>query len=153
MDKAKPLFSWRKHWAHRFGTAPFLPMSRAEMDALGWDACDIILVTGDAYVDHPSFQQGRGWWRGAGGAKQQAAAAIAVAVGFATKRHTHRKVELGHALHQGLTGRGGLGFGQPGQGQQGPGQLCGGHADGGVFQLRLLGAGAERWVGEGVDAL
>ncbi|MCW8886989.1 MAG: YgiQ family radical SAM protein, partial [Motiliproteus sp.] len=35
--------------------APFLPMSRQEMDALGWDACDIILVTGDAYVDHPSF--------------------------------------------------------------------------------------------------
>lgn len=55
MDKAKPLFSWRKHWAHRFGTAPFLPMSRAEMDVLGWDACDVILVTGDAYVDHPSF--------------------------------------------------------------------------------------------------
>jgi hypothetical protein len=36
-------------------TAPFLPMSRAEMDKLGWDSCDIILVTGDAYVDHPSF--------------------------------------------------------------------------------------------------
>ena len=35
--------------------APFLPMSRAEMDALGWDVCDIILVTGDAYIDHPSF--------------------------------------------------------------------------------------------------
>ena len=35
--------------------APFLPMCRAEMDALGWDACDIVLVTGDAYVDHPSF--------------------------------------------------------------------------------------------------
>ncbi len=35
--------------------APFLPMSRAEMDALGWDACDIILVTGDCYIDHPSF--------------------------------------------------------------------------------------------------
>ena len=35
--------------------APFLPMSRTEMDALGWDACDIVLVTGDAYVDHPSF--------------------------------------------------------------------------------------------------
>ncbi len=34
---------------------PFLPMSRAEMDALGWDECDIILVTGDAYIDHPSF--------------------------------------------------------------------------------------------------
>ena len=30
-------------------------MSRAEMDALGWDSCDIIVVTGDAYVDHPSF--------------------------------------------------------------------------------------------------
>jgi uncharacterized radical SAM protein YgiQ len=30
-------------------------MSRAEMNALGWDACDIVLVTGDAYVDHPSF--------------------------------------------------------------------------------------------------
>jgi uncharacterized radical SAM protein YgiQ len=35
--------------------APFLPMSRAEMTALGWDACDIVIVTGDAYVDHPSF--------------------------------------------------------------------------------------------------
>lgn len=35
--------------------APFLPTSRAEMDALGWDACDVILVTGDAYIDHPSF--------------------------------------------------------------------------------------------------
>ncbi|MDZ4869482.1 MAG: YgiQ family radical SAM protein [Alphaproteobacteria bacterium] len=35
--------------------APFLPMSRAEMEALGWDECDVIVVTGDAYVDHPSF--------------------------------------------------------------------------------------------------
>ncbi|WP_024879582.1 YgiQ family radical SAM protein [Methylosinus sp. LW3] len=52
---AKPLFSYRKHWAHRFGVAPFLPMSRAEMETLGWDSCDIILVTGDAYIDHPSF--------------------------------------------------------------------------------------------------
>ena len=51
----KPLFSYRKYWAKRFGVAPFLPMSRAEMDALGWDSCDVILVTGDAYVDHPSF--------------------------------------------------------------------------------------------------
>ena len=51
----KPLFSYRKYWAQRFGTAPFLPMSRAEMDQLGWDECDIILVTGDAYIDHPSF--------------------------------------------------------------------------------------------------
>ena len=51
----RPLFGYRKFWAHRFGPAPFLPMSRAEMDALGWDSCDIILVTGDAYIDHPSF--------------------------------------------------------------------------------------------------
>src|SRR5450432_1708791 len=35
--------------------ATFLPMSRAEMDLLGWDSCDVIVVTGDAYVDHPSF--------------------------------------------------------------------------------------------------
>ncbi len=51
----RPLFSWRKFWAQRFGPAPFLPMSRAEMDRLGWDSCDIILITGDAYIDHPSF--------------------------------------------------------------------------------------------------
>ncbi len=51
----KDIFSHRKYWASRFGTAPFLPMSRAEMDKLGWEECDIILVTGDAYVDHPSF--------------------------------------------------------------------------------------------------
>jgi uncharacterized radical SAM protein YgiQ len=55
MDSPKNLFSYRKFWASRFGTAPFLPMSVEEMDALGWDACDIVLVTGDAYVDHPSF--------------------------------------------------------------------------------------------------
>ncbi len=55
MLDAKPLFSYRKYWAQRFGTAPFLPMSRAEMDQLGWESCDIILVTGDAYIDHPSF--------------------------------------------------------------------------------------------------
>ena len=35
--------------------APFLPMTRQEMEALGWDQCDVIIVTGDAYVDHPSF--------------------------------------------------------------------------------------------------
>jgi len=52
---AKPLTSYKPYWAKRFGTAPFLPMSRAEMDQLGWDSCDIIIVTGDAYVDHPSF--------------------------------------------------------------------------------------------------
>ena len=52
---AKPLTSYRKYWAARFGTAKFLPTSRAEMEALGWDSCDIIIITGDAYVDHPSF--------------------------------------------------------------------------------------------------
>ncbi|PXW97943.1 putative radical SAM protein YgiQ [Sphaerotilus hippei] len=51
----KTLTSYRPFWAKRFGVAPFLPMSRAEMDRLGWDSCDIIVVTGDAYVDHPSF--------------------------------------------------------------------------------------------------
>ena len=52
---AKPITSYRKYWASRFGTSKFLPMTRAEMDQLGWDSCDIIIVTGDAYVDHPSF--------------------------------------------------------------------------------------------------
>ena len=55
MNAPKPLFSYRRHWAAKFGTAPFLPMSRDEMDLLGWDSCDVVLVTGDAYVDHPSF--------------------------------------------------------------------------------------------------
>ena len=49
------LFGHKKFWAKRFGVAPWLPMSRREMDALGWDSCDVILVTGDAYIDHPSF--------------------------------------------------------------------------------------------------
>jgi uncharacterized radical SAM protein YgiQ len=51
----RALTAWRPYWAKRFGPAPFLPMSRAEMDRLGWDSCDVIVVTGDAYVDHPSF--------------------------------------------------------------------------------------------------
>ena len=55
MQAAREISGYRKHWAARFGTAPFLPMSRAEMDLLGWDSCDVIIVTGDAYVDHPSF--------------------------------------------------------------------------------------------------
>jgi uncharacterized radical SAM protein YgiQ len=55
INAPKPLFSYRRHWAHRYGTAPFLPATREEMETLGWDQCDIILVTGDAYVDHPSF--------------------------------------------------------------------------------------------------
>lgn len=51
----KHLFSYPKYWAECYGRAKFLPMSRQEMDQLGWDSCDIIIVTGDAYVDHPSF--------------------------------------------------------------------------------------------------
>ncbi|MGA7825610.1 MAG: YgiQ family radical SAM protein, partial [Steroidobacteraceae bacterium] len=55
MQTARDIAGYRKHWAERFGTAPFLPMSRAEMELLGWDSCDVIIVSGDAYVDHPSF--------------------------------------------------------------------------------------------------
>jgi uncharacterized radical SAM protein YgiQ len=33
----------------------FLPISKEDLDGRDWDACDIILVTGDAYVDHPSY--------------------------------------------------------------------------------------------------
>jgi uncharacterized radical SAM protein YgiQ len=49
------LFSRRKHWAKRFLPAPVLPMTPEEMEELGWDSCDVIIVSGDAYVDHPSF--------------------------------------------------------------------------------------------------
>ena len=52
---AKPLSSYRKYWAARFGVAKFLPTTRAEMEVLGWDSCDVVIVVGDAYVDHPSF--------------------------------------------------------------------------------------------------
>src|SRR4051812_16463341 len=55
MTAPRGLFSYRPYWAQRFGIAPFLPTTRAEMDELGWDGCDVILVTGDAYIDHPSF--------------------------------------------------------------------------------------------------
>ncbi len=55
MQSHKSLTAYRPYWAKRFGVAPFLPMSRAEMEALGWDSCDVVLVTGDAYIDHPSF--------------------------------------------------------------------------------------------------
>ncbi|MCG8668736.1 MAG: YgiQ family radical SAM protein [Pseudomonadales bacterium] len=55
MQPSKNLFSYPHYWAECFGTAKFLPMSRKEMDELGWDSCDIIIISGDAYVDHPSF--------------------------------------------------------------------------------------------------
>ncbi len=37
---------------------PPLPATRKEMDARGWDAVDVVLVSGDAYVDHPAFAMG-----------------------------------------------------------------------------------------------
>lgn len=53
--QAAPLTRYPKYWAECFGIAPFLPTSRAEMTELGWDSCDVVLISGDAYVDHPSF--------------------------------------------------------------------------------------------------
>ncbi|MDZ7869978.1 MAG: YgiQ family radical SAM protein [Rheinheimera sp.] len=55
MSAERGLFSYPKYRGDHFKPAPFLPMSKAEMAKLGWDCCDIILVVGDAYVDHPSF--------------------------------------------------------------------------------------------------
>ncbi|MBM4196361.1 MAG: YgiQ family radical SAM protein [Gammaproteobacteria bacterium] len=52
MQAARNIFSYASQSAP---PAPFLPTNAAEMAALGWDACDIVIVTGDAYVDHPSF--------------------------------------------------------------------------------------------------
>ncbi len=49
------IFAYDKYWAECYGISRYLPHTRAEMEALGWDSCDVILVTGDAYVDHPSF--------------------------------------------------------------------------------------------------
>jgi uncharacterized radical SAM protein YgiQ len=54
-EQPRKLYSYPRYWAECYGTAPYLPMSRAEMDELGWDSCDIIIITADAYVDHPSF--------------------------------------------------------------------------------------------------
>lgn len=53
--QAKNIFDYPKYWAIDYGVSKFLPTSRKEMDALGWDSCDIILISGDAYVDLPSF--------------------------------------------------------------------------------------------------
>jgi uncharacterized radical SAM protein YgiQ len=55
MHAARNLFSYPRPGTAPAVPAPFLPMSRAEMSALGWSECDIVLVTGDAYVDLPSF--------------------------------------------------------------------------------------------------
>ena len=42
------LFDHNKYWAECFGVAGFLPTSREEVDQLGWDSCDIVIVTGPA---------------------------------------------------------------------------------------------------------
>ena len=55
MQTAAPLFPSQNVQVAGLKPATFLPTSRAEMDALGWEQCDVIIVTGDAYVDHPSF--------------------------------------------------------------------------------------------------
>ncbi len=55
LQTAPDIFTYKKYWADKLLPAPVLPMSREEMDVLGWDSCDIIIVCGDAYVDHPSF--------------------------------------------------------------------------------------------------
>jgi uncharacterized radical SAM protein YgiQ len=55
MQSVPPLLSADESSAAGLKPAAFLPTSRAEMQALGWDRCDVIIVTGDAYVDHPSF--------------------------------------------------------------------------------------------------
>ena len=54
MEAARELFDYPRY-RPELAPAPFLPMTRAELDRLGWDACDVVLVSGDAYVDHPSF--------------------------------------------------------------------------------------------------
>ncbi len=55
MQNAADLFSQSNARVAGAASATFLPTSRLEMAALGWTQCDIIIVTGDAYVDHPSF--------------------------------------------------------------------------------------------------
>ncbi|PKG38851.1 YgiQ family radical SAM protein [Psychromonas sp. Urea-02u-13] len=55
LQAERPLFSYPSYKGRNEKPAPFLPMSRKEMKQLGWDSCDIIIVVGDAYVDHPSF--------------------------------------------------------------------------------------------------
>ena len=48
-SQATPVRPWRPN------RDKFLPVSRADMDARGWDQCDFVYICGDAYVDHPSF--------------------------------------------------------------------------------------------------
>jgi uncharacterized radical SAM protein YgiQ len=52
--KVRSIVSW-SGYRPALTPATQLPMSKTEMVGLGWDCCDIVIVTGDAYVDHPSF--------------------------------------------------------------------------------------------------
>ncbi len=54
LDPRTSIFANAKPRSHQ-KPASFLPTTAKEMRSLGWDACDVIIVTGDAYVDHPSF--------------------------------------------------------------------------------------------------
>ncbi|MDB4974560.1 MAG: Fe-S [Myxococcaceae bacterium] len=45
----------RKNAPNRQVLSKFLPTSREEMEARGWDQLDVLLINGDAYVDHPAF--------------------------------------------------------------------------------------------------
>ena len=51
----KATASSKKRTVPRPGREKFLPVSRADMDARGWNACDFVYICGDAYVDHSSF--------------------------------------------------------------------------------------------------
>lgn len=55
IQKFADIRDYPKYWPIDMLPTDFLPMSKEEMEAAGWDSCDIILVSGDAYIDHPSF--------------------------------------------------------------------------------------------------
>ena len=89
----KPLSSYRKFREEK--AAPFLPMSRAEMAALGWDECDVILVTGDQVANdvqgirvlqewYPSMAANKigmyAWYQ------KQIAQAVKLGIGYARKQ-------------------------------------------------------------------
>jgi len=57
LAETRSILDWPKYRPN-LHPAPQLPTNKAEMQKLGWDSCDIIIVSGDAYVDHPSFGMG-----------------------------------------------------------------------------------------------
>jgi uncharacterized radical SAM protein YgiQ len=54
LDETRSIFA-KAGARESISAASFLATTREEMEELGWDQCDVIIVTGDAYVDHPSF--------------------------------------------------------------------------------------------------